>query len=489
MENQTPKPDLISFLLLPILYFLTVKLSIAFAMTPEGTVIVWLPNAFALAALLHYQGQKYWLFMLLVIAAEIAGDVPLFQWHEAMMLGLANVTEVTLAYILMRKLGMSARLHQLEDVIKFIAAGPIAASLSGALVGASFLQILDKDQSSFLSIVQTWWFGDALGLMIGTPLLLSILQQDKRKFKPLNFIDLIVATLSFAVLTMLILAKDGLFYGMLITPALLIPSMLYLASRTDLKFTAIAVAVFSLGVALLISMGRNPFGDISVSLTILHAQEFIAILSIACLGFATLLARIRDNERELEARVAKRTHELQQLNERLEQLSTTDGLTGVANRRRFDEVLELEWARAHRTQQPITLGILDIDWFKRYNDQYGHQAGDNCLRQVSAVLSANICRTGDLVARYGGEEFVFIAPSMDSEHALRISKKICEEIQALAIPHKKSASGLLTVSIGVTSMTPQNTQDTNMLLKIADDALYEAKKHGRNHCVFKYPRQ
>lgn len=485
MEKPIPKPGLISFLLLPLLYFLSVKLSIAFAMTPEGTVILWLPNAFALAALLYYQGQKYWLFMLLIIAAEIAGDVPIFKWHEAFMLGSVNVAEVTIAYLFMRRIHMSSAFRSLEDVIKFIVAGPLIASLIGALMGAAVLQLLGRESAAYLSILQTWWFGDALGLLIGTPLLLAILQQTKHQFKPLNLMDILIAAMSFLVLVMLILAKDGLFYGMLITPTLLIPSMLYLASRTDLKCTALAVAIFSFGFAMLITMGRNPFGDISISLTILHAQEFIAILSMACLGFTTLLARIRDNERELEERVTERTHELQQLNQKLEQLSTTDGLTSVANRRRFDEVLELEWARAHRTQQPIALGILDIDWFKRYNDCYGHQAGDACLRQVSAVLSANLCRTGDLVARYGGEEFVFIAPGVDSEHALRISQKICQEIQALAIPHKKSTLGCLTVSIGVTSVTPQSPQDANTPLKVADDALYDAKKHGRNHCVIK----
>lgn len=402
MEKQIPKPSLLSFLLLPILYFMSAKLSFAYAMLPEGTVLIWLPNAFALATLLYYRGQRYWLFMLLVLAAEVAGDVPVFRWHEALMLGVANIAEVTLAYLLMNKLRMSPALHRLEDVIKFILAGPFISSLFGALIGAAVLQFIGKSQTAYLSVVQSWWFGDALGLVIVTPLLLALLYQVKRDFKPFNRLDLIVATFSFSLLLMMMLARNGLFFGVLVTPTLLIPSMLYLASRTDLKFTALAVAFFSFAVAILISAGKNPFGDIPTKLTILHAQEFIAILSLASLGFAVLLTRIRDNERELEERVAARTSELELLNQKLEQLSTTDGLTGISNRRRFDEVLELEWARANRTQQPITLAILDIDWFKLYNDHYGHQAGDECLRRVSAVLKANICRKGDLVARYGG---------------------------------------------------------------------------------------
>jgi diguanylate cyclase (GGDEF)-like protein len=487
MEKQTPIPSLISFLLLPIMYFMSVKLSIAYAMTPEGTVIIWLPNAFALATLLYYQGQRYWLFMLLVLAAEVAGDVPIFRWNDALMLGFANVAEVTLAYLLMCKLNMSPALHKLEDVIKFILAAPFISSLFGALVGAAVLQEIEKDPAVYLSVVQAWWFGDALGLIIGTPLILALLYRIKQNIQPFNRVDLIVASFSFGVLLMLLLAKNGLFFGVLITPTLLIPSMLYLAARTDLRYTAIAVAIFSFAVAMLISAGKNPFGDIPKTLTILHAQEFIATLSFACLGFAVLLARIRDNKRELEERVAIRTSELQLLNQKLEQLSTTDGLTGLANRRHFDEVLELEWARANRTQQPITLAILDIDWFKLYNDHYGHQAGDECLRRVSAALRANICRKGDLVARYGGEEFVFIAPGMDNQDALKISEIIREEIKALKIPHAMSVFDCVTVSIGVTSLSPQHSQNADFLIKVADEALYEAKNQGRNRTVLKNP--
>lgn len=259
--------------------------------------------------------------------------------------------------------------------------------------------------------------------------------------------------------------------------------MLYLAYRTDFKCTAIAVALLSFAIVMLVSTGRNPFGALPMSLTILHAQEFIATLSIASMGFAALLARIRNHEHELEARVAQRTDELHVLNQQLAQLSTTDGLTGIANRRHFDEVLALEWARASRTQQPLTLAMLDIDWFKPYNDYYGHPAGDECLRKVSAVLTAQGGRTGDLVARYGGEEFVLIAPGMTGQHALDISQRICQAIQALAIPHASSPLGCVTVSIGIATVIPQATQQANSLIQLADDALYQAKKQGRNRAV------
>lgn len=483
MEQSIPRPSFISYLLLPLVYFISVKLCLGLATTPEGTVIIWLPNAFTLAALLYYQGQRYWVFMLLVMAAEIAGDVPTFSWYEALMLGIANLIEVTLAYLLMCKITMSPTLYKLEDVIKFIGAGPLIASLFGALIGAAAIKTFGNDAATYLSIVQVWWFGDALGLIIVTPLLLSIVFHTSQPFKPLERIDLIVATISIGLVVMVIFAQDGLVFGAVITPTLLLPSMLYLAARTDLKWTAIAVCIVSFSVVMLISVGRNPFGNLPISLTILHAQEFILILSVASLGFATLLSRIRDNERDLEERVAKRTEELQILNLKLEGLSITDGLTGIANRRRFDDVLETEWGRATRTKQPLTLAMLDIDWFKRYNDHYGHQAGDECLRRVSSVLASNICRTGDLVARYGGEEFAFIAPAIDGHNALEISRKICIALEMLSLPHESSTFGYVTISIGVASITPQDSQKSDILVKIADEALYQAKKQGRNRAV------
>lgn len=480
-----PRPSVLGIVLLPVLYFLSVKLCLAFAMTPEGSVIIWLPNALVLATLLYYRAQRYWLLMLLVVAAEIAGDVPHFHWTQALLLGLANVAEVTIAYVLMRQVSMSPTLYKLEDVIKFVVAGPLISSLVGALLGAAVIVYVGQADTAYLSVVQVWWFGDALGLMVGVPLLLSIFYHLKQPFKPVQWVDIIVAAVSAGLVLMLLLSNNGLFGGMVITPTLLLPSMLYWASRTDFKYTAIAVAIVSLVIVLLITAGRNPFGELPISLTILHAQEFIAMLSIASMGFVALLARIRDNERELEARVAKRTDELQLLNATLAQLSTTDGLTGIANRRRFDDVLAIEWALAQRTQQPLTLAMLDIDWFKPFNDHYGHLAGDDCLRQVSAVLSSTLSRTGDLVARYGGEEFALIAPGMAGEYAIVVANQIGQAIQALAIPHASSILGYVTVSIGVATITPQGMQEANALIQMADEALYEAKKQGRNRTVFK----
>ncbi|MDR7307647.1 diguanylate cyclase [Rhodoferax saidenbachensis] len=196
-----------------------------------------------------------------------------------------------------------------------------------------------------------------------------------------------------------------------------------------------------------------------------------------------LVSTLREAEHVLEAKVEERTAELRILNRKLEALSATDGLTGIANRRHFDTTLAAEWTRAARQGHPLALGLLDVDWFKQYNDHYGHQAGDDCLRKVADTLAATMARTGDLVARYGGEEFVFIAPATSAQEALGMARKMCEALQALALPHALSDVGCVTASVGVASIIPDETSTPQTLIQAADEALYAAKAAGRNRAV------
>ncbi|MEN0107738.1 MAG: diguanylate cyclase [Pseudomonas sp.] len=193
-----------------------------------------------------------------------------------------------------------------------------------------------------------------------------------------------------------------------------------------------------------------------------------------------LVQTLQRSERELEQRVAQRTEELQVLNTKLETLSLTDALTGIANRRHFDDVLAQEWARAQRIGAPLALAIMDVDWFKPYNDGYGHPAGDACLRQIAQTLAATVCRSSDLVARYGGEEFVFLAPMTDSAGAQAMARKVVQAVAALKLLHAYSPLGHVTISVGVVSQQPNAENSAEALLQRADAALYVAKKQGRN---------
>ena len=193
--------------------------------------------------------------------------------------------------------------------------------------------------------------------------------------------------------------------------------------------------------------------------------------------------RLREFNDTLEQRVAERTAQLQSANLQLAELSMTDSLTAIANRRRFDELLESEWTRAMRSGQSLALAMIDVDQFKQYNDHYGHQAGDECLRAVAQALDDTVRRGGDLVARYGGEEFVVVAPVTDSQQALAMGRSLCQSVLALGLPHALSGFGCVSVSIGVASMIPAKGEDAHKLLARADQALYRAKLEGRNRVV------
>lgn len=175
---------------------------------------------------------------------------------------------------------------------------------------------------------------------------------------------------------------------------------------------------------------------------------------------------------------------LRQANLKLKHLATIDDLTQIANRRQFDEWLNIEWSRMKRNKTPLSLIMCDIDFFKRYNDNYGHQAGDKCLCAVAQAIRSVVQRSSDLPARYGGEEFAVILPYINSTEALKVAKRIQESIIQLNIPHAHSKiADIVTLSLGISSIIPSLGYEPADLIKAADKALYEAKEKGRNQAV------
>jgi two-component system, cell cycle response regulator len=168
-------------------------------------------------------------------------------------------------------------------------------------------------------------------------------------------------------------------------------------------------------------------------------------------------------------------------NQKLQELATTDGLTGIANRRQFDRVLMLEWRRLAREALPLSLIMFDIDFFKPYNDFYGHLRGDDCLRQVAGAIARSAKRAGDLATRYGGEEFAVILPNTSAEGANFVARKICDSIASLKLPHARSSIGpYVTLSCGIATAIPSGEESPDTLIHSADSALYQAKNEGKN---------
>lgn len=191
---------------------------------------------------------------------------------------------------------------------------------------------------------------------------------------------------------------------------------------------------------------------------------------------------IEKRNRELEQMIDVRTKELEKANKLLQIRSDTDGLTQISNRRYFDSMLKKEWSKGERFCTELSVIMLDIDYFKKYNDHYGHLVGDQCLQMLAQELSKSLTRAGDLVARYGGEEFVALLPNTDAHAALEVAEHLLEAVVSLAIPHAKSSFGIVTVSMGVASLIPSEQYSPVELVKLADIALYRAKSAGRN-CV------
>jgi diguanylate cyclase (GGDEF)-like protein len=199
----------------------------------------------------------------------------------------------------------------------------------------------------------------------------------------------------------------------------------------------------------------------------------LVTLCVATVALSLLFRRELRRRQDVEA-------SLRAAAERLSTLASTDALTGLGNRRVFEAALDQEWCRAIRQGLPMALLMLDVDFFKAFNDHYGHQAGDQVLKRIAGCMAWSVGRSGDLAARYGGEEFVILLPETDNAGALALADRIREEIEGLDIQHRGSVRGRVTASIGAAAIRPQAADRPDMLVEAADKALYTAKSAGRN---------
>ncbi len=214
----------------------------------------------------------------------------------------------------------------------------------------------------------------------------------------------------------------------------------------------------------------------------------VGLILLVTLGTAAIdkgryreLARLNGELANSQQALLRSEGQLREANALLSELSIRDGLTGLYNRRRFDQVFEMEWRRSLRSMRPVALLMIDVDFFKDLNDTYGHQRGDDCLREIARVLEDQPRRGHDMVARFGGEEFAVLLPGADVQGAMRIGENIRRAVEGQKMEHKRSTAGpWVTVSVGVSSRTPQVGEAPESMLYDADMALYAAKQLGRN---------
>ncbi len=210
-------------------------------------------------------------------------------------------------------------------------------------------------------------------------------------------------------------------------------------------------------------------------------QMTIALSLLVCLRQSIRKRLLRESQYcQTIIRLQTVNQDLEVMNLHLEALAATDSLTSVANRRSFDRTCEREWRRSVREQLPLSLLLLDVDYFKAFNDLYGHQAGDACLRQVAAIVTSAAKRPGDLVARYGGEEFAVILPNTHLDGAIHLAETIRSAVDERQLLHEGSTTRNITVSIGAACLIPNHEENMSCLTAAADRALYAAKRAGRN---------
>lgn len=203
-------------------------------------------------------------------------------------------------------------------------------------------------------------------------------------------------------------------------------------------------------------------------------------------GSVVVQAKVRAMHRlvQMQRAQVKLVGKLNEANQELQRLSMVDGLTGIANRRMFDVSLAREWRRCLRLKKPLSVVMLDVDYFKKYNDRYGHQEGDDCLKAIAQKIARSAPRPGDLAARYGGEEFVMVLSDTGKEGANWVANRIRQHVFALSLLHEDSLHSHVTVSCGVSSIIPAADLSLEVLVKSADSALYLSKNQGRNTVTF-----
>jgi diguanylate cyclase (GGDEF)-like protein len=379
---------------------------------------------------------------------------------------LCSLTEVVIsASLLPPFITLERWLRTPRIFLRFAAALVLGPGIAGLMAAALFHY---TEGQSYLLAFNNWATADALGIAATMPLALALRSPQMRKLFQREALPRTMGVLILA------LAGAELIFSVSRYPLMFLLYPLLLLADSMLAFAGSSIAV--VGVLFICvyftSNSQGPFGIWPADLAVprdLALQIYIGFHLLALFPASIMFMERR--------RMAEELHDT---NARLTVLASLDGLTGIANRRSFDERFAQEWSRAVRHRKPIALAMIDLDNFKQFNDLYGHLAGDRCLCAVADALSRQVQRPEDLVARFGGEEFALLLPHTSAEGALRVVERIRAAIFDLGIEHLGNGWNFVTVSIGFSALTPTTGDGQSRLIQLADAALYQAKSGGRN---------
>jgi diguanylate cyclase (GGDEF)-like protein len=429
--------------------------------------------------------RRHWPYLLAagyvgnIIAHLLMGDPA----SEVVLLSACDILETAIAaYSVGIVLGDGVDLTEQKQLLQFVAFAVIFGPLVASLVAGMILHFL---VGSGLGVSLRWFPPSALGMSVIPPLVLGLARRETWDlFRPARLVNTLLYLLLIATATVAIFSRSE--FAMLF---LIIPPLLFLVVRLGLSGGALGCCVVAaLGTDFTIGRHSGALTQLDPSLEhrILMLQLFLATAVLSVSVIAVVLADLQRASRDVrESEMRYRT-----LAASMEMLAALDPLTQVANRRCFDEALDREWQRALRARTPLSLILFDADYFKSYNDRYGHLAGDECLKRIADTFTSTVRRPADLVARFGGEEFGIILPETDAAGAFRLAESLRVHVEKLSWSHASSPTGIVTLSGGCASMTPLVGETATDLLNSADEALYEAKRQGRNRiesAIFRRP--
>ena len=508
-ESVGPGP--LALVAIPVAYFLGAKIGVAFTVMPEGVAIIWPPNSILLAALLRYDGRGWGRLIPLVIVAEVLADFPTFTVGEALLFGLINVAEASIAFVLLRRMGFDRSFKAIEDLLKFTLAAPVAAASVAALGGAATYSLFRGGATGFFDFLFIWWFGDALGLAILTPMFLRLwlpalhVRVTPRPFRPL---DLLIAIAGIIVLGLSIRTAQVGASTFHLDPVIAMPFVLHFCARFGARYAALVVGGVALVLVVATTHGWAIFAGEDPRIIVVQTQEYLFIMTLMGIGLAELVEQYRFQGNQLQAakqdleqrveertdqlrrandalevRVAERTERLRELNTRLLRYAMTDPLTDLPNRRAMVEALTAHIARARREQESLLVLIVDMDGLKSINDRHGHHVGDAAIQAFARAIQKSV-RTGDMLSRTGGDEFVVFGSARHADDAIPLGDRILDSVRAARVEVEGQPLPM-TASIGITML---DVSDASMreTLRRADEALYQAKRNGRDQYVVRF---
>ena len=457
------------FLAFGLIYFVADSLLNRFGFS-NGWTILWPLNGVTIA-LLIMRPRSEWPSMLLGIeigsgfGEHFDNTVVNSMGPETIQRLLSLIEVVVSASFLPAFTTLDQWLQKPRIFPRFLAALLIGPTISGLLAAAYFHATTGQ---GFFSAFDDWAAADALGIAAIMPLALSFSSREMRGLFKIRALPTTFAALAIAfgcAAAVFLVSRYPLLF-------LLFPAILFVDSMLDFSGSAIAVFGVSFIAVYFTTQGKGPFGvwpsDLAVTSNV-ALQLYLGFQLVALFPASIMIM-----ERK------RMGLELRDTNAQLLLLASLDGLTGIANRRAFDEYFAQEWNRASRQQTPLAFIMIDIDHFKQFNDLYGHHAGDQCLQAVANALKSEVLRPQDHLARFGGEEFSLLLPHTNVEGALNLAERLKSAVLKLEIGHRGSEIGQVTVSLGCAALTPESGDPNTLLLEMADAALYEAKRSGRN---------